>query len=276
VAAACQLGEWTISCSALVELTIEIGRSTSWPAYRSGPISGLFSLPFAIWNQTMCFSATASFTAAAVLVPAGVLSIDRAAKVDRGYVAICTLPLLFGIQQLVEGIVWIAGEQSAPDLVAKASLAYMFFSWLAWPVWVPLSTYFLEPCRRRFVFLILSILGGMLGAIQYFPYFLHPEWLTTTFLPNAISYSATELLDFVIGREATYGLYLLAIITPLLLSSNRDARIFGMLVTAVVIVTYLFFQYAYISVFCAGGAIMSLYLVMAIFKKSRPLVQEGT
>lgn len=223
----------------------------------------------------MCFSATASFTATAVLVPAGVFSVYRAAQVDRRYVAIGALPLLFGIQQLVEGVVWIGGEQAASSLVAKASLAYMFFSWLAWPVWVPLSTYFLEPCRRRFVFLILSILGGMLGAIQYFPYFLHPEWLTTTFRPNAISYSATELLDFVIGREATYVLYVLAIITPLLLSSNRDARIFGVLVTAVVIVTYLFFQYAYISVFCAGGAVMSLYLVIAIMKKSRPLVQEG-
>src|SRR5262245_1480328 len=92
---------------------------------------------------------------------------------------------------------------------------------------VPLSAYFLEPERRRPLFLVLSIFGGMLGAIQYFPYFLHPEWLTTTLLPNAISYRATELLDFVIGRPATYILYLLAIIAPLLLSSNRDARVFG-------------------------------------------------
>lgn len=222
----------------------------------------------------MCFSAPASFIAAGVLVPAGVLSIYRAGKVDRRYLAIGALPLLFGTQQLLEGVVWIAGEQDMPDLVRQASLAYMFFSWLAWPVWVPLSTYFLEPGRRRPLFLALSVFGGMLGSIQYIPYFLHPEWLTTTFLPNAIRYDATELLDFIIGRSATYLLYLFAIIAPLILSSNRDARIFGVLLTAVVIVTYLFFQYAYISVFCAGGAIMSLYLVVTIIQKPRPLVQE--
>ena len=217
----------------------------------------------------MCFSATASFTAATLLVPTGVFSIYRAGKADRRYVAIGTLPLLFGTQQFFEGVVWVAGERGDQSLVDHASLAYMFFSWLAWPVWVPFSAYFLEPGRRRPIFLILSIIGGMLGAIQYFPYFLHRGWLTTSFLPNAISYDATELLDFVIGRYATYVLYLLAIIAPLLLSSNRDARIFGTLVAAVFIVTYLFFQYAYISVFCAGGAIMSLYLVMAILRRGR-------
>lgn len=212
--------------------------------------------------------------AAGVLVPAGMFTIYRAEKTDRRYLAIGTLPLLFGMQQFSEGVVWIAGERALPDLVRQASLVYMFFSWLAWPVWVPFSTYFLEPGRRRSLFLILSIFGGMLGAIQYIPYFLHPEWLTARFLPNAISYDATELLDFVIGRPATYVLYVAAIVAPLLLSSNRDARIFGGLVTGVLVVTYLFFRYAYISVFCAGAAVMSLYLVVAIIRKPGPLVQD--
>lgn len=154
-------------------------------------------------------------------------------------------------------------------LVSQASLAYMFFTWVAWPVWVPVSAYCLEPERRRPWFLVLTVLGGMLGAIQYLPYFMHREWLTTTFLPNAISYNATELLNLLVGRDATYAFYLFVIIAPLLLSSNRDARIFGVLVTAVLVVTYVFFSFAYISVFCAGGAIMSLYLVIAVLRKRR-------
>jgi len=47
----------------------------------------------------MCFSAEASFTAAAVLVPAGAVSMVRAYKTDRRYLPIATLPLLFGLQQ---------------------------------------------------------------------------------------------------------------------------------------------------------------------------------
>jgi hypothetical protein len=114
---------------------------------------------------------------------------------------------------------------------------------------------------------VLSVFGGMLGASQYFPYLAHDGWLTTTFLPSAISYSGIELLDLVIGRVPTYAMYLFLVIVPLLLSSDKIARVFGLLVGAVVAVTYVFFSYAYISVFCFGGAAMSLYLVVAIFRK---------
>ena len=56
-------------------------------------------------------------------------------------------------------------------------------------------------------------------------------------------------------------MYLFVIIAPLVSSSIKEANIFGYLVTFVVLVTFAFFQFAYISVFCFGGAIMSLYIV---------------
>jgi hypothetical protein len=217
--------------------------------------------------ELMCFSAAASFGAAAVLLPAGAASMYRAQKLDRRYLAFCTLPLLFGIQQFSEGAIWIAGDLGYSNWVDDLSMIYMFFAWLAWPVWIPVSIYFLEPSNRRPIYLMFSILGGMLGATQYFPYLAHDGWLTTTFLPRAISYGGKELLDFVIGREATYVTYLALVIAPLLISSEKTARVFGVLVAAVVAVTYVFFSYAYISVFCFGGAVMSLYLVAAIFGK---------
>lgn len=216
----------------------------------------------------MCFSAAASFGAAVVLLPAGAASMYRAHKIDRRYLAICTLPFLFGLQQLTEGINWIASGRGYSSLVDQLSLAYMFFAWLAWPVWIPFSIYFLEPSHRRPIYLVFSIFGGMLGASQYFPYLAHDAWLTTTFLPSAISYGGKELLDLVIGRNATYAAYLFLVIAPLLLSSDKTAKVFGVLVTAVVAVTYVFFSYAYISVFCFGGAVMSLYLVVSIFSRA--------
>ncbi|HMY59360.1 MAG TPA: hypothetical protein PK472_13945 [Pseudomonadota bacterium] len=215
----------------------------------------------------MCFSAVSSFGAAAVLLPAGAVSMYRAREVDRKYLAICTLPFLFGLQQLIEGINWIAGGRGHAGLVDQLSLAYMFFSWLAWPVWVPFSVYFLEPNHRRPIYVVFSIFGGMLGASQYFPYLAHDDWLTTTFLPSAISYGGKELLDLVIGRVPTYTIYLFLVLAPLLMSSDKSARVFGLLVAAVATVTYFFFSYAYVSVFCFGGAVMSLYLVVFIFKK---------
>lgn len=213
----------------------------------------------------MCFSAEASFITAAVLLPAGTYAMAKAGRSDPRYLPFATLPFLFGLQQLFEGLVWSAGQ----EWVQTYSLAYMFFSWLAWPVWVPYSTYFLEPCRRRHVYLLMAILGGMLGALQYVPYFAHEGWLVTQFLPYAISYNGTHLLDYIVPREFTYLVYVLVIIAPLVSSSVKDVNVFGYLVSFVLVVTYFFFQYAYISIFCFGGAIMSLYIVWMIDRKSR-------
>ena len=217
----------------------------------------------------MCFSAEASLIAAAVLIPAGTLSIARAYTTDRRYLPLAALPLLFGLQQAFEGLVWQANGNAV--LVERYSLAYMFFSWLAWPIWVPFSVYFLEPNRRKPLYLVLAIIGGMIGAMQYFPYFAHDGWLTTQFLPHVIVYNGKELFDYIIGRTTTYSVYVAIVVGSLLLSSDVNIRIFGMLVGAVTVVTYVFFSYAYISVFCFGGAIMSLYLVWMIFGGRRQL-----
>ena len=211
----------------------------------------------------MCLSAEASFIAAAVLMPAGALSTSRAYRTDPRYVPIAALPLLFGSQQAIEGLVWT--ENGNATLVETFSLAYMFFSWMAWPVWVPFSVYFLESERRKPLYLVLAIFGGMIGAIQYVPYFTHDNWLTTQFLPRLIVYQGKELFDTSTGRFTTHSIYVVVVVGSLLLSSLVNIRVFGALVAAVVVVTYLFFSYAYISVFCFGGAVMSFYLVWMIF-----------
>ena len=219
----------------------------------------------------MCFSAEASFIAATVLVPTGLLTMKRAYDSDRRYLPIAVLPLLFGLQQAMEGMVWLANGNAVE--VERYSLAYMFFSWMAWPTWVPFSAYFIETERGKPLYLLLAIAGGMLGAMQYFPYFAHNGWLTTTFLPHVIVYQGKELFDYIIGRDMTYSIYVAVVIGSLLLSSDVNVRIFGVLVAAVMIITLLFFSYAYISVFCFGGAVMSLYLVWTIFSGGlrRPL-----
>ncbi|HEX4889407.1 MAG TPA: hypothetical protein VFW37_03405, partial [Alphaproteobacteria bacterium] len=71
--------------------------------------------------------------------------------------------------------------------------------------------------------------------------------------------------DYIIGRPAAYTLYTSVVIGPLLLSSHSNIQIFGLLAFMVLAVTYIFFAYAYISVFCFGGGLMSLYLVWMIF-----------
>ena len=216
-------------------------------------------------TRDICLSAAVSYTAAAVLIPLGAVTLVRGLRTDRRYAALFALPLLFGLQQLFEGLVWTAGGLDDQVAVVGYAMAYMFFSWLAWPVWVPIAVFLIEGSRRKPLFLVMAILGGMLGGLQYVPYFAHEGWLSVRFLPNAVVYESTELLDFIIGREGTYMIYMAIVAGSLLLSRDRNVKVFGLLVFAVMAVTYAFFAYAYVSVFCFGGAVMSLYLVWMAF-----------
>mgnify|MGYP001144583069 CR=1 FL=1 len=180
---------------------------------------------------------------------------------------IATLPFLFGLQQLVEGLVWIAGYVGNAHHVAQYSLLYMFFTWIAWPVWVPVSAYFLERGARGNIILLFVVAGAMLGGLQFIPYFVHHGWLTTTFLRWAVRYEDINLLDGLVSRTVTYAIYVAVVVVPFLLVRNWEIKVFGLLVASVLVVTYVFFSYAYISVFCFGGAAISVYLLVLMWRK---------
>lgn len=117
----------------------------------------------------MCLSAPVSFTAAAVLIPAGAFAIWRTWRGDRRFTGVAALPMLLGFQQFAEGMIWVAGANNDVASTAVFSLYYMFFAWIGWPVWIPVSVYFTEPPRRHAPYLILAVLGGMLGSVQFLP-----------------------------------------------------------------------------------------------------------
>ncbi|KNY11877.1 hypothetical protein AKG11_32665 [Shinella sp. SUS2] len=219
----------------------------------------------------MCLSAEVSLGAAAVLIPGGAVAGASAWRADRRYLMIATLPLLFGLQQLVEGLIWIEGHAGNTHRVGQYSLLYMFFTWIAWPIWVPLSAYFLEGGGRRNLILLFVIAGAMLGGLQFIPYFVHDGWLATTFLRWAVRYQDINLLDGLVSRTVTYAIYVAVVIVPFLLVRGWEIKIFGLLVAGVLVITYAFFSYAYISVFCFGGAVISLYLLALMWRRqARP------
>ena len=72
----------------------------------------------------MCFSATASFIAGTTLSVVGVAALKRTeAKTELPFAAI---PLLFGIQQLIEGVIWLTFSYDTPFL--KQTLTYVKLS----------------------------------------------------------------------------------------------------------------------------------------------------
>ena len=62
----------------------------------------------------MCFSATASFSAGALLLGIGVLTLRLASRPREWPIA--AIPLLFAVQQLSEGVIWLTFSREAPQL----------------------------------------------------------------------------------------------------------------------------------------------------------------
>ena len=54
----------------------------------------------------MCFSATASFGASAVLGAIGIIAVAKAKTKPQRLFA--TIPLIFAVQQLTEGLLWLS------------------------------------------------------------------------------------------------------------------------------------------------------------------------
>ena len=96
----------------------------------------------------MCFSAPVSFTTGALIAGIGIAGSLRVRRPEMRLFA--ALPLLFGVQQLTEGVIWTAlpSPTSGPLLYGLTQF-YAFFIGVLWPILFPLSLLLFEPQRTR-------------------------------------------------------------------------------------------------------------------------------
>ncbi len=215
----------------------------------------------------MCFSTTASFSAAAILIPTGAYCVAKAASQAKPYWAFSLLPLLFGVQQALEGLVWLALASQDAMRITLAALGFMAFSHLFWLLWIPAASYVLEPpgLRKRF-FLILAVVGALYGASMYIPLLINPHWLTVDVIRHSVVYEAALIYDGYLPRIVVRILYALIVLAALLPSSDRYIRHFGVIIATSVALTTIFYGYAFISVWCYFAALLSLYIVYTILR----------
>ena len=117
----------------------------------------------------MCFSASASFTASAVLMPLGLYSTHVAQKTGkRDYVPLALVPFFFGVQQFVEGLEWTAIDNGGVEpLGTLAGLGFLFFAYCFWMIWIPWSAWSISRTtdskglqrRLRWVAIVATVLG---------------------------------------------------------------------------------------------------------------------
>lgn len=214
----------------------------------------------------MCFSQTVSFIGGGALFTGGIYSAYKALEINPRYLPASVMPILAGIQQFSEGHVWMGLNREDPSMISWATLTFIFFSWLAWPILVPLLTAVLEPdIKKKKIMFAFAFIGAVLGFTMFLPYMMYHDWLTVRIARHSIAYGDRLLTDSFMPRELTYFIYLAIIITPPLLSSFSHMRMFGFTLMAIVLVTYFFLYYAYISFFCilaAAGTIHLIYIIL--------------
>jgi hypothetical protein len=221
----------------------------------------------------MCFSASVSYSAAAVLVGAGVYAVRQARRLPRRYLMWALVPVFFGFQQAFEGRVWQELDAGDARAAVPYALGFHFFSHCLWLWWLPLASYLVEPGTiRKRVFAGCAMFGAFAGTLVYSVMLFHPEWMTAGVREHSITYDFSVPWRSSIHLPITpAALYALTILVPLLFSSHKWIRIFGVLAVLSSVLTSEAYGYAYISVWCFFAAVLSLYLVYMI----RHLVAAG-
>jgi len=178
------------------------------------------------------------------------------------------MPVMAGVQQFMEGHVWMGLNNSDPFMVWWAAMGYIFFSWFMWPVWIPLGVYVLEPPEspRKKVFLYFALAGALLGLVLFVPHLLNPDWVSVSINKNSLAYEGTMFLDYLIPRWLTYAIYLLLIFAPPLMSTYLHMRLFGLTLIVIVTLVYFFLFYAYISFFCLLAGVGTIHLIYIILR----------
>ena len=207
----------------------------------------------------MCFSATASFIAGTGLSVLGVATLR--ATLRRSETAFAAIPLIFGLQQMVEGALWLSFRFDAPQLNQSMTYLFSMFSHVLWPMFVPFAIGLPETVAwRRIVIWCFQEVGLLVGLYLLF---LIVEYPVTAVVAENIVYVSPHFYKIPVML-----LYLAATCVSCFFSSNATIRLFGALALVLFVVAYGFYEVALFSVWCFFAALLSA-IIFVHFKFGR-------
>jgi hypothetical protein len=201
----------------------------------------------------MSFSAMASFSAAAALLVIGSMTC-RSARTASEY-PFAAVPLLFAIQQSIEGVLWLSFSNEQPGLTAAMTYAFVLFSHVLWPVLMPLAVMLIEPPgpRRRallaFVVAGVAVCAGLSVDIAQH---------------GVVSRPSGHHIEYVMPYDLAklgMSLYLLSTSMSLLVSSHRAVKAFGLLALLSFAITAFAYEIWLVSVWCYFAALLSIVVL---------------
>jgi hypothetical protein len=214
----------------------------------------------------ICFSATASFGAGVALLAIGAITVRRIREWrEAPYAAI---PLIFGLQQLIEGSLWLSlpAQMTTADML---TIIYLLFSNVLWPIYLPVAIWLLEPSSRRRQTIAWTVLGG--GAVGVF--------FLTAIIANPVASAIKGLhIDYDIPHDhdaVAVTIYAAATCLAPLLSTHRMVRLFGVVLTISMVVAAVIYLTWFASIWCFFAALVSAIVFLHFRYRAAPIDPDG-
>lgn len=213
----------------------------------------------------MCFSAGASFGAGVVLSAIGITSLKKSAS--SAQLPFAGIPLLFAVQQLTEGVLWLS--LTDPDLAAlKTASTHLFLviAQVVWPFWVPFSIFRLETrARTRLAGKLLVATGSLVSLYLAYCLFRFPVEAKIT--GNHMAYKQDFPPQFILICGF---LYFIATITPPFFSRIRRMWMLGATIFLAYVISTIFYADHLVSVWCFFAALISIAVFFIIHEINKP------
>ena len=207
----------------------------------------------------MCFSATASFSASAILGVAGVITLKNCKSSNQEMFG--SIPFVFAIQQLLEGILWVTiGNPDYGTLSQFSMYGFLFFAQILWPIWVPLSIILLIKKDHRNIIHYLLLLIGVTVA-GYLAYCLATFGVTANIEGHHVLY----VQDYPHGKRKFVGaFYIIATVFPTLFCRIKRMWLLSVTIFISYVLAAIFYEYYVVSVWCFFSSIISLAVYVVI------------
>lgn len=207
----------------------------------------------------MCFSASASFGAGALLSVIGVVSLKKVKEPTQ--IPFAAIPVIFAVQQITEGFLWLSFTQPAFAFVQTfCTYLFLFFAQIVWPFWVPMAILALDrKGKPKAAEKLLLLLGAAVSL--YLAYCLFSFDVESSAVGKHISYKQ----DYPEALSRYGGiLYIVATVVPPFLSPYKYMWSLGLAILFSYIITSIFYEDYIVSVWCFFASVISVAVLLII------------
>jgi hypothetical protein len=215
----------------------------------------------------MCFSATASFAAGVALSGLGVATVKEVER--KADIPFAMIPLLFGVQQIIEGMLWLSFRFDVPWLNVTTTYLFILFSHVLWPIFVPFAVGLLETVIWRKKVIALFLITGIAVGL-YNLYFIVKYPVISEVMCNIVY----VLPNF--NNLQVLAVYVAATCAACFFSSHKMINLFGFLALLLFAVAFWFYTVAFFSVWCFFAAVLSavIYLHFKFWNRTSGLTSR--